>query len=58
MDAGILGWQMYLGGQQFYAGDGIVRKGVEETIRTVSRVGRDGMLDTDREILRIMTETT
>ncbi len=58
VDAGILGWQMYLGGQQFYAGDGIVRKGVEETIRTVSRVGRDGMLDTDREILRIMTETT
>lgn len=57
VDAGILGWQMYLGGQQFYAGDGIVRKGVEETIRTVSRVGRDGMLDTDREILRIMTET-
>ena len=56
VDAGILGWQMYLGGQQFYAGDGIVRKGVEETIRTVSRVGRDGMLGTDREILRIMTE--
>ncbi len=56
VDAGIIGWQMYLGGQQFYAGDGIVRKGVEETIKTVSRVGRDGMLDTDREILRIMTE--
>jgi len=56
VDAGILGWQMYLGGQQFYAGDGIVRKGVEETIKTVSRVGRDGMVDTDREILRIMTE--
>ncbi len=57
VDAGIIGWQMYVGGQQFYAGDGIVRKGVEETIKTVSRVGRDGMLDTDREILRIMTET-
>ena len=56
VDAGILGWQMYLSGQQFYAGDGIVRKGVEETIKTVSRVGRDGMFDTDREILKIMTE--
>ena len=56
VDAGIVGWQMYQGGQQFYAGDGIVRKGVEETIKTVSRVGRDGMADTDWEILRIMTE--
>ena len=56
VDAGILGWQMYLSGQQFYACDGIVRKGVEETIKTVSRVGRDGMFDTDREILKIMTE--
>lgn len=56
VDAGILGWQMYHSGHQFYGGDGIVRKGVEETIKTVSRVGRDGMYDTDREILRIMTE--
>ena len=56
VDAGIVGWQMYRGGQQFYAGDGIVRKGVEETIKTVSRVGREGMADTDWEILRIMTE--
>ena len=56
VDAGIVGWQMYQGGKQFYAGDGIIRKGVEETIKTVSRVGRYGMVDTDREILRIMTE--
>ena len=56
VDAGIVGWQMYRGGQQFYAGDGIVRKGVEETIKTVSRVGREGMADTDWEILQIMTE--
>ncbi len=58
VDAGILGWQMYRSGRQFYGGDGIVRKGVEETIKTVSRVGREGMFDTDREILRIMTEET
>ena len=56
VDAGLLGWNMYRNGRQFYAGDGIVRKGVEETIQTVSRVGRNGMVDTDREILRIMTE--
>ena len=56
VDAGLLGWKMYLSGKQFYAGDGIIRKGVEETIKTVSRVGRNGMRDTDKEILRIMTE--
>lgn len=58
VDAGILGWQMYRSGRQFYGGEGIVRNGVEETIRMVSRVGRDGMFDTDREILCIMTEET
>lgn len=56
VDAGILGWQMCLQGHEFYAGDGIVRKGVEETIKTVSRVGREGMYATDQEIIRIMTE--
>lgn len=56
IEAGLLGWQMYENGQQFYAGDGIVRKGVEETIKMVARVGRDGMYETDREIINIMTE--
>ena len=55
VDAGLLGWQMYCHGTQFYGGDGIVEKGVEETIRTVGRLGREGMRDTDREIILIMT---
>ena len=33
VDAGILGYNMYKCGQQFYAGDGIVTKGVDETIK-------------------------
>lgn len=56
VNAGILGYNMYLNGSQFYAGDGIVSKGVENTIRNVGRLGRDGMRETDKEILRIMTE--
>ena len=36
-------------------GDGIVTKGVENTIDNVGRLGRLGMRETDREILRIMT---
>jgi len=45
---------MYKRGQQFYGGDGIVTKGVENTINNIGRLGRDGMRDTDREIIRIM----
>ena len=56
VNAGILGYNMYLNGSQFWAGDGIVSKGVENTIRNVGRLGRDGMRETDREILKIMTE--
>ena len=55
VDAGILGYEMYLQGQQFYRGDGIVSAGVENTIKNIGRLGRDGMRETDREILDIMT---
>ena len=55
VDAGILGYEMYLQGQQFYRGDGIVSAGVENTIKNIGRLGRDGMRDTDKEILDIMT---
>ena len=54
VDAGILGFHMYQKGQQFYGGDGIITKGVENTITNVGRLGRDGMRETDKEIIRIM----
>ncbi|PLX97539.1 MAG: hypothetical protein C0622_12750, partial [Desulfuromonas sp.] len=54
VDAGLLGFYMYRNGQEFYGGDGIVTKGVENTIRNIGRLGRDGMKETDREIIRIM----
>ena len=53
-DAGILGYVMYRDGQQFYGGDGIVKKGVENTIDSIARLGRDGMRATNDEIIRIM----
>lgn len=55
VDAGILGHDMYLQGQQFYGGNGVISRGVESTIRNIGRLGRDGMKETDREILDIMT---
>ena len=54
VDAGILGYQMYICGQQFYGGDGIVTKGVEETLKNVGRLGKEGMKATNEEIIRIM----
>lgn len=56
VDAGILGYNMYLKGQQFYGGDGIVTKGIEKTISNVGRLGKDGMRETNQEIIRMMTE--
>lgn len=54
VDAGILGFNMYKRGQQFYAGDGIVTKGVDATIRNVGRLGKEGMKETNEEIIDIM----
>ena len=54
VDAGILGYHMYLEGQQFYGGDGIVTKGVDNTVYNVGRLAREGMRETDRTILEIM----
>lgn len=56
VDAGILGYNMYIRGQQFYGGDGIVTKGVENTIRNVGRLAREGMKETNEEIIEIMME--
>ena len=54
VDAGILGWDMYQDKQQFYSGDGIVTKGVDNTVRNVGRLVREGMKDTNKTILDIM----
>ena len=55
VDAGIFGYEMFQNGQQFYSGDGIVTKGVENTIRNVAVLGKEGMYETDKTILSIMT---
>ncbi len=54
VEAGILGMQMFREGSQFYGGDGIVSKGVENTIRNVCRLATDGMRKTDAEIIKMM----
>ena len=48
---------MYRDGNQFYGGEGIVKKGVENTIANVGKLARFGMEQTDREILRLMLDS-
>ena len=55
VDAGIMGFDMHLEGCQFYGGDGLVSKGVENTIRNISQLGTEGMKETDKKIIEIMT---
>ena len=57
VEAGLLGLAMYEDGNQFFGGDGIVKKGVENTIRNVGYLARRGMHETDKEIIRIMMES-
>lgn len=56
VDAGILGYNMYLENQQFFGGDGIVTKGADQTVSNVGRLAREGMRETDKTILRIMLD--
>ena len=56
VDAALLGYNMYLRGQQFYAGDGIVNKGIEKTLQNVGRLAKDGMKATNDEIICMMIE--
>lgn len=54
VDAGIMGYCMYLQHQQFKDGDGLIVKGVENTIRNISNLAKEGMKETDKEIIRMM----
>ena len=54
VEAGLLGMQMNMHDSQFFGGDGIVIKGVENTIRAVSQIAREGMRGTDQEIIHLM----
>ena len=55
VEAGVLGYRMYQHHQEFYGGEGIVAKGVEDSIHNVGILASQGMRETDRTILDIMT---
>lgn len=56
VENGLLGFHLFRAGNQFFGGDGIVKKGVENTIGSIARLAKDGMRETDKEILHIMLD--
>lgn len=54
VEAGLLGMQMYMHDSQFRCGDGLTAEDVEATIEAVSTVAREGMRETDDEIIHFM----
>ena len=56
VEAGLLGFEMSKHGDNLLGGDGIIGCDAEETIDHIGRLGRNGMRETDVEILKIMVE--
>ena len=54
VESGLMGYEMYMDGQQFYSGEGFVLKGVENTIRNYGYLGRVAMHETNTEIIKMM----
>lgn len=56
LEAGFMGYDMYLHNKEIKAGEGIIIKGVDNTIKNIGRLASCGMKQTDEEILAMMIE--
>lgn len=56
LDAAVLGHSMAMQGKRFLGGEGIVKDTAHDTVLAVGQLGRDGMRETDLEILKIMID--
>ena len=54
VEAGIVGYYMYLNEQEFYAGEGIVAEGIDQTIENIGILGKEGMKETNKKIIEMM----
>jgi L-cysteine desulfidase len=54
LECAFLGYELAKRDHGFHNGEGIVMENVEKTIESVGRMARDGMHETDKEILKIM----
>lgn len=56
LDAALMAQLLAMDNKCYLPGDGLVKGDVEDTIASVGRMARDGMKETDMEILKIMLE--
>lgn len=56
LDAAMLAHNLAMAGRSYGAHNGILREDAEETISCVGRIGKEGMRETDREIIRLMLQ--
>ena len=54
VDAGWMGYLMYTNKKEFKDGDGLIVKGVENTIDNIANLAKEGMKETDKEIIKMM----
>ena len=54
VEAGIVGYYMYLNEQEFYAREGIVAEGIDRTIENIGILGKEGMKETNKKIIEMM----
>lgn len=54
LEAALMGYELAKSGNKFQDGEGLVMEDVEKTIRNIGRLGKEGMKETDIEILNMM----
>lgn len=57
IDATLMAHYMTMSDNTFPAGDGIVKEDIEDTMKSVGRLGKEGMKQTDIEIINIMIDS-
>ena len=54
VEAGIMGYTMHVQNNNFQPDDGLVGQTPEQTIANIGRLGKQGMKQTNEEIIKIM----
>ena len=54
LDMALLSLDLYEDGNSFFAGDGLVTEDVEDFINNIARLGKEGMQDTNKNIIDMM----
>lgn len=55
LDMALLSLELYKNGDSFFAGDGLVTENVEDFINNIARLGKEGMAETNKSIIAMMT---